>query len=368
VDVNGERKTIAVSSPEMSGNEGVYVADCVARGWLSYGPYAKRFEREFAAYCHTRHGIATSSGTTALHLVLAALGVRPGDEIIVPNITFVATANAVTYCGAKPVFVDVSPYTWNIDPDEVASAITARTRGIIPVHLLGLPADMDTLGLIATQSRLWIVEDAAQAIGAIYRRRQIGSIGTAATFSFYANKTITTGEGGIVVTDRDELRDRMWKLRGHAQRAPGEYFHTEVGFNYRMTDLQGAVGCAQMEAIERHTARRVALCGQYRQMASRLDVTIQHVPKDVTHGSWMFAVMVPRAEQRDRVRKALAADGIETRPMFHPLNRLPMYADARRLGVSENIAARGICLPTHAGVTEADAERIMSRLGTHLAE
>jgi perosamine synthetase len=362
---------ISVSSPQLIGNESQYVADCLERNWLSYGPYVKQFEAEFARYLGLPYALATSSGTTALHLLLAGLNVQRGDEVIVPNITFVATANAVRYCGAKPVFVDVNPYDWTIDPDEVERLINARTVGIIAVSLFGAAPGMDALNALATKHRIWVVEDAAQGLGGASYGRKIGTLATAACFSFYANKTITTGEGGMVVTEREELRDRMYLLRGQAQKEPGRYFHIDIGFNYRMTDLQGAIGCAQLEQLAALLRRRRTVFQQYRQLLDRRPgVTLQHIHEHSIHACWMVAVLlrVPNAVVRDRVMRGLAEDGIETRPMFVPLNRLPMYADGRTLGVSNRIGDSGICLPTHGALLPEDVERVCARLLSRIAQ
>ncbi len=227
------------------------VVRCVKSGWISsIGAEIGEFEARFAALCARRFGVATSNGTTALHLALAALGIGPGDEVIVPALTFVATANAVHYTGATPVFADADPVTWNVDPAAVAKSVTRRTRAILAVHLYGQPADMRALASTARRAGAVLVEDAAEAHGARYHGRPVGSLGAVACFSFYGNKMVTTGEGGMVLTSDAKLAARLRLLRDHAMSPKRRYYHTEIGFNYRMTTLQAALGLAQLDRFE----------------------------------------------------------------------------------------------------------------------
>ena len=250
-------KPIPVSMPDLTGNEQAYAADAVASTWISSsGKYLDRFEQEFAEACGCRFALGTSNGTTALHLALAALGVGPGDEVIVPSMTYIATANAVTYCGAEPVFVDIEPTTWCLDPAKIEDAITPRTKGIIPVHLLGHPADMDPILEVARVHGLWVVEDAAEATFATYRGRVAGSMGHAATFSFFGNKILTSGEGGAVTFQDPQLERRMSMLRGQGMDPNRRYHFPIVGYNYRMTNVAAAILCGQMERHEALIARR----------------------------------------------------------------------------------------------------------------
>ncbi len=248
---------IPIYEPILGSTEEQYVCQAVQSGWISSnGKYIKEFETLFAAFCGTAHGISVSNGTTALHLILHALGIGPGDEVIVPALSFVASANAVHYTGAKPVFADVDPVTWTIDPASVEALITERTKAIMPVHLYGHPAPMAALRLLAEQHDLLIVEDAAEAHGAQVGTQRTGALGHAAAFSFFANKVITTGEGGMVTTDDAALAARCRMLRDHAMPPERRYWHDEVGFNYRMTNLQAAVGVAQMARIDEFLRRK----------------------------------------------------------------------------------------------------------------
>jgi perosamine synthetase len=356
---------IYVSEPTLGALEIDSVVGCVNRGWLTQGPLVSTFEAMFSTYCQCAHGIATTSGTTALHLLLKSLGIKPGDEVIVPNLTFVATANAVSYCGAKVVLVDVEDSTWNIDPQRVLAAITPRTRAIIAVHLYGLPANMFLLRDIVNRSKqqIFLIEDAAEAIGgAIYPRKPVGSLASdAAVFSFYANKTITTGEGGMVVTNNQELAERLRFLRGQAQDPQLRYYHSEVGFNYRMTDLQAAIGCGQMAKIDALVARRQDIWIRYAMHFGQHQR--QHSASNVTHAGWMFVALFDDNKQRDLAAKKLEENNIETRPVFVPLSMLPMYEEVWKtrseLTTSLFIRNRGLCLPTHANLDDSDIDRVI---------
>ena len=240
-----------VAEPRFGDAELRYVSECVLTGWVSSaGKFVKKFEDLFAAFCGTKFAVTTTNGTTALHLSMLALGIGPGDEVIVPSLTFISTANAVTFTGAKPVFIDSEPYTWNIDPVGIEKAITSRTKAIIPVHLYGHPADMDPILEIANKYGLAVVEDAAEAHGALYKDKKVGSLGKIGMFSFFGNKIITTGEGGMIVTDDQKLAEKLRILRDHGMDPNKKYWHDRLGFNYRMTNLQAAIGVAQVKKLK----------------------------------------------------------------------------------------------------------------------
>src|SRR6266498_5612724 len=256
---------IPVAAPSIGEEEIANVMEAMRSGWISsLGAFIGEFEREFAAFCGARHGVAVSNGTVSLHLALVAAGVGPGDEVVIPSLTFVATANVVRYCGATSVFVDSERETWQLDPAALEARITPRTRAIIPVHLYGHPCDMDPILQFAARRGLAVVEDAAEAHGAQYRGRRVGGLGTTGCFSFYGNKLITTGEGGICVTDDGALAERLRLLRDHGMDPKRTYWHDTVGYNYRMTNLQAAVGVAQFKKLgafiekKRQIARRYA--------------------------------------------------------------------------------------------------------------
>ena len=346
---------IPVFAPWLSENVRRYVLDCVDTGWISsLGEYVPRFERDFARFCEAQHAVATSNGTTALHLALATLGIGAGDEVLVPDLTFVATANVVRYTGATPVLVDTHPVTWTLDPADAARKVTARTRAIIPVHLYGHPADLDPLLELARAHRLRLVEDAAEAHGARYQGRRVGALGDIGAFSFYGNKIITTGEGGMVVTDDPGLAERARFLRDHAMDPRRRYYHPEVGFNYRMTNIQAAIGCAQLEQAEAILQRRKAIASAYEAgLADLRGLATPPAEAWAENVYWMYSVLVEPAFGRDRdaVREGLRARGVDSRPFFVPLHELPPYRTDAPFPVTTRLARTGINLPSGTGLT-----------------
>ncbi|WP_426454402.1 DegT/DnrJ/EryC1/StrS family aminotransferase [Paenibacillus sp. S-38] len=363
-----------IALPILNGNEKKYVMDCVDTTWISSnGAYIERFEHLFAAFCQTKHAIAVSNGTTALHLTLLAHGVGPGDEIIVPTFTFVATANAVAYCGATPVFVDSEPETWNIDPHAIESKITPRTKGIIPVHLYGHPADMDPILDIAQKHGLFVIEDAAEALGAKYKGRMVGSIAHSATFSLFGNKIITTGEGGVVTTNDDQFAAKIRQLKGQGIDPQRKYWFPVIGYNYRMTNIQAAIGCGQMENIDWHIERRLSAASEYVKhlegVASVLLPTEKEWAKNVF---WMYSVVLKDGteQQRDEVMRRMRERGIETRPFFYPMHILPPYKHLQppdEFPVASRIAATGLNVPSHGALQTGDIAYICEQLKDILA-
>jgi perosamine synthetase len=319
---------IPVSQPCLSPLEHQLVRECLQRNQLSQGPMVARFEREFAEWLGVKHAIAVTSGTTALHLALVTLGIGPGDEVLVPDLTFVATANAVSYTGAVPVLVDVDPATWCIDPADIARKVTKRSRAIIPVHLYGVPCDY------STSAPLFVIEDAAEGLGGSYPSgRKLGACGPGSCdigcFSFYANKCLTTGEGGMVVTDSDLLNERLRTLRGQGTRTSDpRYYHAELGFNYRMTELQAALGVGQLSHLDEMLNARRSVVRHY--AANLVGVLGQEWYRRVLGwweyaAPWQFTFTVPDGLSRDDLAAYLLSHGIDTRPGFVPLHRLPMY-------------------------------------------
>lgn len=353
-------KHIAAGKPDLGGNELAYLMQVIRDGRITQGKWVEDFERGIAAYSDTKYAVATTSGTTALHLALRAADVGPGDRVIVPALTFVATANAVDYCGAVPDIVDVDANTWCIDIDQVERAIWAsKTKAIIAVHLYGVPASMNELRHIADEHGVALIEDAAEALGAWSGMDRVGSIGDMGCFSFYGNKTITTGEGGMVVTNDPKLAHRLRFLRGQAQ-SERRYWHEEIGFNYRMTELQAAVGSAQLERISEFREARARVMYRYELRLGDV-LQFQKISPGDDHGLWAAAAMLPRDVNRDAVIAILGERGIETRPVFYPLNTLPMY---QRVGcpVAANIARRGIVLPTYPALTNEDVDYVCDKL------
>jgi len=362
---------IPVACPDISELEKRYVNEALNENWISStGRFLDRFERDFSAFCGTRHAIACCNGTAALHIALLGLGIGPGDEVIVPSLTFVATANAVTYTGAKPIFVDSDAAYWNLDPVLVEAAITPRTKAIIAVHLYGHPADMTALNAIGQLCGIPVIEDAAEAHGAKVYGRPVGSLARAAIFSFYGNKIITTGEGGIITTDDDTLATRLRLLRGQGMDPNRRYWFPIVGFNFRMTNLAAAIGCAQLERAGELLRQRARIAERFlHELAPHresLGIRLVCNQSWASPVNWLFCILVPSAV-RDRVMSQLTAENIETRPFFPPMHLLPPYANPefrqnRALPVSEQLAASGINLPTYAAMLDDDIARICTAL------
>jgi len=358
---------ISVAQPKLEGNERKYVLDCLDTNWISSnGKYIGAFEEAFAAFCGVKHAIAANNGTTALHLALVALDLQPGDEVIIPTVTYIATANAVRYCGATPVLVDVCADTMNIDPAKIEEKITPRTRGIIPVHLYGHPADMDALSVIAKKHGLWLLEDAAEAHGAEVGGKRVGGLGICATFSFFGNKIVTTGEGGMVTTNDDELAAKLRLYRGQGVDPKRRYWFPVIGYNYRMTNIQAAIGLAQMETIGDSLKERQVLARMYGEALAPLKdlLVLPTEHPDMHHVYWMYTVFLRSGgeAERDAVMRALDEAAIETRPVFYPMHVLPPYKEDKVYPVADEWAQRGLNLPTHQYLTRADIERVAAAL------
>lgn len=350
-----------VSMPTLAGRELEYVTDAVKSGWISsLGPYVTRFEEEFSAFCGVGHAVCVANGTVALHLALHALGIGEDDEVIMPDLSFVASANSVLMVGGKPVFCDVDPDTLCIDPGKIEALITDRTRAIMPVHLYGHPADMPRILEIAKRHGLKVIEDAAEAHGSAVGNRRVGSLGDCGTFSFYANKNITTGEGGMVTTNDADLARELRNLRDHAMSPSKRYWHERMGFNFRMTNLQAALGCAQLEQIDDFLARRRALFEGYsHRLADVEGIRLNREAPGCTNSFWMVCLEIEGidAEKRDRIATEMRAYGVDTRPYFYPMSDMP-YLDSADTPVAHQVAAQGLNLPTYLALTEADLDQI----------
>lgn len=350
---------IPVYQPWITDKEKRYVDEAMASTWISSkGAFLDRFETDFAAYVGAEHGVAAANGTVALHLALAALGIGPGDEVIVPTMTYVASVNAISYTGARPVFVDSDAERWNLDPNLVERAITPRTKAIEVVHLYGYPADMDPILDIAQRHSLAVIEDAAEAHGAEYKGRKVGSIGTVGVFSFFGNKIVTTGEGGMVVTNDRDLAQRARHLRGQGVSPTRTYWHDVIGFNYRMTNVAAAIGCAQLERIDETLDAKRQLARSYeRLLGGTKGVAIQDDPPWARPVYWMNCILVA-PQRRDPLMAFLAGEGIETRPFFFPAHTLPMYLTDQQFPQAERIGASGINLPSFPTLKPDEVERI----------
>ncbi|MEK6279309.1 MAG: DegT/DnrJ/EryC1/StrS family aminotransferase [Acidobacteriota bacterium] len=370
------QRFIPVAAPVLVGNERTYVLDCVESSWISSaGKYVEEFERAFAEFCGVRFAISCNSGTAALHVSLLALGVGPGDEVIVPTLTFVASANAVSYCGARPRFVDIEDDTWTIDPEKIEEKITPRTKAILPVHLYGHLANMNAINEIARRHNLSVLEDAAEAHGAEFGGRRVGSLSDVAAFSFYGNKTITSGEGGMAVTDSEDLKRQTAQLRGQGMDLNQRYWFPIIGYNYRMPNLAAAVGLAQLERIDWHMTRRHEVASWYREFLGDVSgIRWQAAKDDRKPVDWLFTITLepPIEVSRDDVMEGLAERGIETRPVFYPMHILPPYREMAQADgdfpVAERIARAGLSLPTWAGLQREDVTYICQALRDCLGE
>lgn len=359
---------IPLAIPDLSGNEEKYVLDAVRSTWISStGEYINRFEKEFAKLCGANSAIAVCNGTVALHLALLGLDLRPGDEVLVPSLTYVATANAVRYVGAHPVFVDVDPDTWCIDPGKLENSITRQTKGIIAVHLYGHPADMDAINRIAAVHGLWVVEDAAEAHLAKYRERPVGSLGKIGTFSFYGNKILTCGEGGALTVDDPNLEIRLRTLKGQGVDPDRRYYFPITGYNFRLTNVACALLCAQLERVDEVLTKRKSIFHKYQQSLKNVSgIDFQPTADWAEPAPWLFSITVDEksyGHTRDELIELLSKQGIETRPFFVPLHLLPPFReDAKRrnghLPVTEDLANRGLNLPTFLAMTDKDIENV----------
>jgi len=362
---------IPLSSPDIDEDDIAAVGGVLRSSRLSLGPTLGEFERAFAEYAGSPHAVAVSSGTAGLHLALLALGIGAGDEVIVPSFTFIAAANAIRYVGATPVFVDIDRLTLNIDTEQVERAVTARTKALMVVHTFGVPADLDALLDIARRHGLKVVEDACEAIGGEYKGRRVGTFGDAGVFGFYPNKQMTTGEGGMVATASEETAAAIRSLRNQGRRAGDDWFeHAEVGYNYRISELQCALGLSQLRRIESFLEMRRAVAAAYqRRLRDYSALILPPLSLPDRRISWfVYVVRLNQrfdVEQRDSIRKSLIAQGIGCGRYFAPIHLQAAYREfksAAELPVTEEIAARTLALPFFNRLTGAEVEEVCGRL------
>jgi perosamine synthetase len=365
-DESSRRSIIPVCEPTLRGNELKYVQQAVETNWISSaGNFIRDFEAQFADYCGTQYGIACANGTVAMHLALATLGLEPGDEVILPAFTMIATINAVTYCGATPVLVDNELNYWQMDVNHVADKITPRTKAIIPVHIYGHPVDMDALNAVACRYEILVIEDAAESHGAEYKGRRTGGLGAAAGFSFYGNKIITTGEGGMITTNNKEIAQLAWNLRDHAFSHERHFWHKFVGYNYRMTNLQGALGLAQVEQLDDLVASRRRNAAHYTRLLSAIPgITTPPEAPWAKNVFWMYGILVDEQAygmNRDQLRRVLAENGVETRTFFIPMHCQPVYWQTfkgQRFPVAERLCRNGFYLPSASSLSASEIEYV----------
>jgi perosamine synthetase len=360
---------LPVYRPDLSGNERQYVMSCVDSSWISsIGEFIGRFEKAVASFTGAGEAIAVCNGTVALHLALHCLDIGPGDEVIVPSFTYIASVNTIAQTGATPVFADCRAEDWLLDPNDVAQRITSRTRAILPVHLYGAACAMETLAVLARRHDLKIVEDCAEALGTTINGRHVGTFGDIGTFSFFGNKTVTTGEGGMVVTRDDTLARRLRMTKGQGQSLTKRYWHEILGFNYRMSNIAAAIGCAQMERVYEILECKRVISETYRRLLAALPVSFQVPDVSVKSSQWLVSVLLPRGADRERVMGTMAALGVDTRPVFYCAHTMPMYARGERLPNAEDIAARGLSLPSYPQLSDGDLVRVTGALEKALRE
>lgn len=341
---------IRIYEPDLSGREREYLLDAFDSSWISsQGAYLDKFETAVADFIGTPHAASVSNGTVALHLALHCLGIGPGDEVIVPSFTYIASVNAIVQTGALPVFAESRRDNWLLDVDHAESLITPRTKAIMPVHLYSSICEMDHLVQIADKHGIDIIEDCAESLGAFYKGKHAGTFGKVSTFSFFGNKTATTGEGGMVITSDPQLHRRMVTVKGQGQDPTRRYWHTELGFNYRMTNLAAAIGLAQVERLQDTIERKREIARQYAErLPSNTGLVFQAKSADVITAEWLVSVLVPSDVNRDEVMKIMAEAGVETRPVFHCAHKMPPHLrEHLSLPVAEEISARGISLPSY---------------------
>jgi perosamine synthetase len=361
---------IPVCSPYLNGNEKKYVNDALDTNWISStGKYVKMFEDKFAEYCGVKHGITTTNGTTALHLGLTALGIKKGDEVIIPNFTMISSAFAVCYTGAKPVFVDANPLTWNIDVNKIEEKITKRTKAIMPVHIYGLPCDMNPINEIAKKYNLYVIEDSAEAHGAEYFGKKAGNLGDISAFSFFSNKVQTCGEGGMVVTNNDELAEkcRYYKNLCFPRTDTRIYSHEDIGFNYRLSNLHSAIGLAQTEKADEYVNMRIKNNNLYRMFLSEVDgITFQPKKDGFKNVAWMNAILIDKDKfgmDRDSLEKILREHGVETRRFFIGMDKQKSLKKfgcdcSGKYPFSDYLSNNGLYLPSGSNLTEEEIKNV----------
>jgi len=339
-----------VAIPNLNGNEFKYLTDAFMSTWISStGEYINRFEEKFSTYSDCKYGVAVSNGTVAIHLALVTLGIGEGDEVIIPDLTFAATINTVLHANATPVIVDVEESSWCIDPVEIEKAITPKTKAIIPVHIYGQSCDMEAIMKIANKYNLKVIEDCAEAHGAMQNGKKVGSFGDIGCFSFFGNKVITTGEGGMCVTNNSELDEKMRTLRDHGMSKTKRYWHDVVGYNYRLTNLQAAIGLAQLERIEKIHKNRREYEENYKDILDTKKFTFQNELKNRRRITWLVSILVNENVDKDEYIDELKENGIDARPFFYPLSDMDIYKSYCNVGtpISKMLSKRGFNLPTY---------------------
>lgn len=358
---------IPILEPNLGDEELNNVIEAVESGWVSSkGKFINEFEENFAKYHGMNGSIATSNGTVALHLALNALGVDKGDEVIAPVLTFAATVNSILYCNATPVLVDSHPDYWCIDPEKIEEKITKNTKAIIPVHLYGHPCNMKWIMDIAEDNDLFVIEDAAEAHGAEYKGKKVGTFGDISCFSFYGNKIMTTGEGGICLSDNEDLIEKMKILRDHGMNPNKRYWHDIIGFNYRMTNLQAAVGVAQLNKLDNFLDKKRSIAALYAKNLKQLEedgkIILHPEMGWVKSSFWIYSILIKDNTKRDELMELLKNDNIDSRPFFYPINTMPPYKTKEKFIIAEDISKKGISIPSSTTLTNEEVNYISTSL------
>jgi perosamine synthetase len=354
---------IPVYQPSLVGNEKAYVSECLDTTWISSkGAYVTRFEEDFVNFLRMRDATSVSNGTVALHLALHTLGIGKDDEVIVPTLTYIASVNAIAFVGATPVFVDSDPDTWNLDVAKIERVITPRTKAILAVHLYGAVCEMDKLQALCKKHNLLLIEDVAEAFGSQFHGRFAGTFGDISTFSFFGNKTITTGEGGMVASNDSSTIARAAYLKSQAVSPTREYWHDEIGFNFRMTNICAAIGVAQLEQANSIIEAKRRLATWYQEDLDGLPITFQAELPYTVHTYWMVSILANDTAMRDRIRQVLKEAGVETRPLFPPAHMMPMFQSNEVFPVAENLSSRGLNLPSYPSLTRDQVSYISAKI------
>jgi perosamine synthetase len=362
---------IPVNEPVLSDDSKKFVNQALDSGWISSsGSFVKEFEEKFAAYIGMKHGIAVCNGTAALHVALLALGVGPGDEVIVPAFTMGSTWLAVLYTGAKPVFIDCEPDTFNIDPNQIERKITKRTKIILPVHIYGHAAEMGSIVKIAKKHKIPILEDAAEACGGEYKRKKCGSFGLINAFSFYANKIVTTGEGGMIVTDDEDLAVKARQFRDLHHSLKKRFIHDDIGFNYRMTNLQGALGCGELSHVKEYLLKKEYMASIYKLLLENIPgITTPKTRSGVKNVYWMYGLLVDESEfgiSKDKLREELILEGVETRDFFYSPTSQPILKKylnkTEKFPVTEKIEREGFYIPSGLALTDTQMRKVANSI------
>ena len=363
---------IPVNEPLLSDKDREYVLDCINTNWISSeGPYVTRFEQQFASSVARVHGISCSNGTAALEIALKALDIKEGDEVIIPSFTIISCASCIVKLGATPVFVDCDYLTWNVNSSDIEAVITPRTKAIMMVHIYGLTSDIDKILELASKYSLYIIEDAAELIGGTYKGKPCGSFGDISTFSFYPNKHITTGEGGMITTNSDELAEKCLSYRNLCFKPGNRFIHDELGWNYRMTNIQAALGCSQLENLSEHLEKKIHIGEYYHQSLKELSNIFQLPLQSLSYSKnlyWVFGLVSKTQATSETIRNHLADLSIGTRPFFYPMHKQPVFKKLDHINtnlslpVSEHLYDFGFYIPSGLALTQEQQDKVIESI------